>query len=421
MFEPPAPGSHHGLLRVACTDPAVGVALKSETQTMILTDPGRASERRQPLWPPIEYRLTITRAGKVIHTEPVRMKSGEERLLSIPQLVEPHQTTELKPKAGPFPSDVVRMEIAPDRSAVAAGRFAGPIIVFDAATGKERFTLARPQTHCTAFGFTHDGQRLAYLTPADGPDHVLRVVDAADGRPVGTDLKPQAGRTFSNSHALVYSADGNRLAVSSAHNFDADQRIKSRVNRWELPPDAGPRELDPLQWQDGTIETLRFTPSGSEVLAAAGAHPWIAWAWDTGLPQPRNETEVDFTYDRVAVGGPTEAVAGWGQLTKRPVVMFSQRHADRSVFMAGVNLGSLRFSSLAVSANGKFAAAGVQGAAADRWEEQAAVRVWDTGTRMPRALLLGHTDWPLDLAFDRTGTGLVTAGKDGTVRHWRLP
>ena len=83
--------------------------------------------------------------------------------------------------------------------------------------------------------------------------------------------------------------------------------------------------------------------------------------------------------------------------------------------------GPIRFGSLAVSADGKLAAAGVQGTAQGRWEDRPVVRVWDTGTQKSRAVLLGHTDWPLDLAFDAEGTALVSAGKDGTVRHWRLP
>ena len=36
-------------------------------------------------------------------------------------------------------------------------------------------------------------------------------------------------------------------------------------------------------------------------------------------------------------------------------------------------------------------------------------------------MLLGHADWPLAIAFDPDGTGVTTASKDGTVRHWRLP
>jgi WD40 repeat protein len=442
IFEPPAPGSHYGLLTVACDDATVVVNLMTRTgkgeprepadgmvvrspaapfQTVMLNDLGAPSRRRQPLWPTSEYHLVIARGHQVLHAEVVRMKAGEERTLSIPAVVLPERTVELKPKSGSFPPDAVRMEIAPDRSAVAVGRFDGPILVFDAATGRARFTVSRKKSDCTAFGFSPDGKRLAYLIREDESDTVLRVVDAGDGRPVGKDLKPQPGRSFSNSDALTFSAGGNRLAVSAAHNADPDNHWESRILRWELTSGAEPLELEPLQWQTGTIEQLRFTPNGSEVLAVAGTHTWTLWAWDTGQPGRRGAAEVDFAYDRAAVGGPVEAVAGWGQLTKRPGVLFSQRRPSGLVFMAGVDAGPIRFGSLAVSPDGGVAAAGVKGGANAGWEQLPAVRVWDTGTQKLRAVLLGHTDWPLDVAFDRAGTGLMTAGKDGTVRTWRLP
>ena len=38
-----------------------------------------------------------------------------------------------------------------------------------------------------------------------------------------------------------------------------------------------------------------------------------------------------------------------------------------------------------------------------------------------KCVLLGHTDWILDLAFTPDGNELIPANRDGTVRHWRLP
>jgi hypothetical protein len=415
-----ASGPDGGYLRVLCDDRGVSVTATGASHTFAFSHPGFESVVGQRLRAEEPYQLTIAHGPEVVHSETVRLANGEQRELRIPHIVRPEKAVELRPKAGRFPSDVVRMEIAPDRSAVAVGRFDGPILVFDVATGRERFTVIRKPTDCTAFGFSPDGKRLAYLI-RDELDHVLRAVDANDGHPVGKDLKPPPGRSFSNSHALAYSADGNRLAVSAAHNADPDNHWESRILRWDLSTGAEPRELDPLEWQTGTIEQLRFTPNGSEVLAVAGTNTWTAWAWDTRQASRRNESEVDFTYDRVAAGGPVEAVAGWGQLTKRPGVLFSQRRPSGLVFMAGVDAGPIQFGSLAVSPDGGVAAAGVKGGATARWEELPAVRVWDTGTQQPRAVLLGHTDWPLDIAFDRMGTGLVTAAKDGTVRHWRLP
>src|SRR5204863_7165227 len=131
------------------------------------------SEHGVRVQPDAAYTLSIRKGATEVHNEVVRLKAGERREIRIPPIALPERTVRLVPKAGSFPSDVVRMEISPDRSAVAVERFDGPILVFDAATGAERFTVQRPQTHCTAFGFTPDGKRLAYLAP-DGPvDHAL--------------------------------------------------------------------------------------------------------------------------------------------------------------------------------------------------------------------------------------------------------
>ena len=81
----------------------------------------------------------------------------------------------------------------------------------------------------------------------------------------------------------------------------------------------------------------------------------------------------------------------------------------------------MAFGSLAYSPDDRLLAAGTKGLPGLAWEKLAAVHVWDAKTGQERAMLLGHADWPLAIAFDPDGTGVTTASKDGTVRHWRLP
>ena len=49
--------------------------------------------------------------------------------------------------------------------------------------------------------------------------------------------------------------------------------------RWELV-DGEWKERPPFQWQDGTIEAMRFSPDGAEVVVV-GHTPGIAvgWGW----------------------------------------------------------------------------------------------------------------------------------------------
>jgi WD40 repeat protein len=79
------------------------------------------------------------------------------------------------------------------------------------------------------------------------------------------------------------------------------------------------------------------------------------------------------------------------------------------------------FASVALSADGRLGAAGNCGWLNESWNLRPAIRVWDTEFASQRAILLGHTDWVLDVAFNNDGNGLVSAGKDGTVRYWKLP
>jgi tRNA A-37 threonylcarbamoyl transferase component Bud32 len=408
-------------LRVTCDDPTVRVTLTGARGTMPFNEPGHRSTVGRSVWEYEDYRLEIARDGRVLHAETVRLKAGEQRDLYIPPVAVPDRTADLKPKAGSFPTDVVRVGLAPDRSAVAVGRFDGPILVFDAATGRERFTIDRPKTHCTAFGFTPDGKRLAYLARAETDEHVLRLVDTTDGRPVGEDLKPGPGRAFANSHALVYSPDGRRLAVGCAHNADPDNRWQSRVLRWELAPSGkGPRELDPLDGWGGIIEDLRFTGDGSEVLAANGTPVAVGWRWDLGKESRRYATS-QAAVDLVAAGRDREAVAGWNQELNKAFVGYWTSAGWHEPPPDAPPLSAAAFGSLAFSPDDRLLAAGTKGGANAPWGQRADVHVWDAKTGKERAVLIGHTDWPLAIAFDPAGTGLVTAGKDGTARTWRLP
>ena len=225
-------GTNDPYLRVICDDRGVTVTATGPDQTFAFNHPGFQTVIGQRLAAGDLYQLTITRGQEIINTESVRLKAGEQREIRIPHIVTPRRTVDLKPKAGSFPSDVVRMEFSPDRSAVAVERFDGPILVFDATTGRERFTVSRPKGDCTGFAFTHDSRRLVYLMRPGGSDSELRMIDIQNGNEFDTRLKPKEG-TFSNSHAVAFSPDGKRLAVSCAYNVASDGRFRSRVFRWQ--------------------------------------------------------------------------------------------------------------------------------------------------------------------------------------------
>jgi tRNA A-37 threonylcarbamoyl transferase component Bud32 len=407
-------------LLIDCHDPTLAFEMRGPGHWFQI-NLGLAEPVIQEVKPGVKYRIGFARGNDVIHFEDIQLAEGEERVFRIPPVVRYDKRIELKPKKGSFPSDVMRMEFSPDRTVAAVERFDGPILVFDAAGGKEQFTIEREKTHCTAFGFTPDGTRLAYLTRAGSAEHVLRVVDVGDGHQVGKDLKPQPGREFSNSHALAYSPDGKRLAVSAAHNAGPDNHWESEVYRWELADGKEPKELDPLDGWGGTIESLRLTGDGSEVLAVNRTNIAAAWRWDTGKISRRYAADPQHTVDLVATGREHDAVAGWSTKVRKAFVSDWGPVPLREEPPHSLPFFAVAFSCLAFSADDRLIAAGTKGLPNLTWDKIAAVHVWDRFSANQRAILLGHADWPLAIAFDPDGKGVLTASKDGTVRHWKLP
>src|SRR5262249_54260448 len=171
--------SGYGTLRVECQDPTLTIEARGSGHYFQFTRSTSGGAVVQGLKPGVKYRVGFGREQRSFHAEDVQLARGETRTLQIPTIVFAERTVNLKLKTGSFPLDVIRMQISPDRSAVAVERLDGPIAVFDAETGQERFTVNRPRTHCTAFGFTPDSKRLAYLATIDGGgEHVLMWADA---------------------------------------------------------------------------------------------------------------------------------------------------------------------------------------------------------------------------------------------------
>jgi tRNA A-37 threonylcarbamoyl transferase component Bud32 len=411
------PTDDAGYLRVVKEDPDAEVIVERPGDRLVQGSPGGQSVHGVRVQADTAYTLSIRKGAEEVHHGVVRLKAGERREIHIPPIALADRAVRLVPRKGSFPSDVTRMEISPDRSVVAVERFDGPILVFDAATGRERFTVEREKTHCTAFGFTPDGKRLAYLTPAGPVAHVLRVVDVTDGHQVEKDLTPPPGQEFSNSHALAFSPDGKRLAVSAAYNTGPDNRWESRVYRWELAPGgAGLPEAEFPETLTGMIKALRFSGDGTEVLAVSGTDVAMGWGWQTGHEDFRYHADL-LEMDLLATAHDRVIAAGRNRDLGRAFV--AQIHPTPPP--PPPEFGPVAYASLSVSPDGGLLAAGTKGAVNVSWDQVAAVHVWDATTGKQRAILVGHADWPLAIAFEPDGKRVLTASKDGTARHWKLP
>jgi len=321
------------------------------------------------------------------------------------------------------------MRFSANRSLVAVERASGPVTIFDSVTGKERFTIERPKAHSSAFAFSPDADWLAAIVPSktNSAAHMVKFFSTADGSG-DLELKPGRGQVLANAHALAISQDGKRLAVSSAHNFAPNDRFRSRIHRWvRNVVGAAWEELPPFEWQEGTVEGLRFTADGGELLAVSGAQSGaaVAWKWDTSEQWRKAET-MFVPLDLLATSEGVDIIGGWDNKLNRPALWSWPRRPDgtregRPAEPLRVRPGPVRLASLAASRDGQTLAVATRGGKRAPWEQRAVIRLIDAKSEDDRAILLDHTDWALDLAFDATGKELMSASKDGTVRSWKLP
>jgi WD40 repeat protein len=409
------------------SDPDVRVVLAGARGEQVHPMPDGQLVHHYNVMPNQEHQLLLQKGEVRVHHETFRLEPGQQRELHIPHLNFAESTVTLKPKEGRFPVDVTRLQLSPDGSVVAVDRLDGPIIIFNARTGKERFTITRPKTDSPAFGFMPDKPILAYLEPdiKRPGEHLVRFVSTVDGLELFWMINQDSNR-LSNARALAFSPDGKQLAISCANNFGTENEFYSDIYRYELEDGEKPRfkSIPKLGPQDGTIETMRFAADGKSVFATAGSKAVYEWKWLTGSEYHRklagNPIRIAFRVDQVALGGGRTAFAGWGEAAKSCYVTF---WAQSPEFLADAKtLGKTPFGSVALSSNGNWLAAGTQGGLPSvPWEDRAVIRLIDTKSHNLKAQMMGHTDGVLDLAFTSDDKKLVSVSKDGTLRHWRLP
>ena len=290
------------------------------------------------------------------------------------------------------PNEIVAFSA--DGSRVASGGLDGIVSVLEPGRGDQR-ALMLHSSAITAVNLSADGSRLATADDRGG----LRLW-SSDGKLIGTREAPVYGTrdlVFSHDGQFVAAAGRNPplsvmtvadppAATSLATPSDVEQNLLSpryivsiargfdRLRVWET---SGGRELPPIDAEN--VDALKLDPTGTFLafsqLDARGQHPFVR-IWD--LAQNRE---------------------------------LGQRSMD--------SLGSF-----AVSQAGRFLAVSTREKKQDGRSLDYFADVWDVsaGTRVSR---IPQDDAGGLLAFDPSGTRLLTAGSSGgeqsEIRVWELP
>jgi RNA polymerase sigma factor (sigma-70 family) len=288
---------------------------------------------------------------------------------------------------------------------------AGPIVLWDLATGKQKkLGQADPGAGLVGLAFSPDGKLLASL----GAGGRVRLYDVAAGKEAPGGEVAEAGRQVGWGDAVVFSPSGKLLATTgSVRAGGAETGV---LDVWER--ETGKRTVR-LKGRARGSPAVGFSPDGR----------WLAWAAKDGRlrltdaatgkevrtlgepEQTRYLAGLAFSPDgrRLATRGYDRAVRLWDVASGRQVRQLApartvQRLGGRTNF--GV-AGAGPAASLAFTHNGKLLAGAGPGGG---------VTFWDGASG--REVLPGHKGPVTGAVFSADGKALYSLGEDGTVRQW---
>ena len=257
--------------------------------------------------------------------------------------------------------------------------------VWDAATGKELFTIKGPTTRINAMAFSPDGRRIITGCGEDSVhEHNAKIWDATETRET---LKLETPR----ANCVVFTPDGQRVVVGIV---DGTVKVCDATSG---------KELRTLQGHSNTVSTVACSHVGGRILTGSSdrtARVWDAATGETILVLTGFKDEVytvAFSSDdrRIATGDVDGAVN-----------IFESIHGGRISTLNGNGAPAL---ALAFSPDDRRIVVTYH----DGW-----VRVLDANSAKEVRSFKGHDSWIAWVAFSPDGKRFITGSGDHLAKVW---
>src|SRR5262249_50771712 len=197
------------------------------------------------------YCLSLSDGGKTL------VSQGSD-YVRIWQLSADQKTIKAKGQKG-LPGPFERVTLSPDGAVLAYSSTDLPILLWEAATGKQLAKLGTKQPSLSQLAFSPDGRALAAKEYGRGKVHLWDLTTRKE-------LPCLEERDIETTECIAFSPDGRLLAVGGSDGV---------ISLWEI---ASAKKVARFQGPK-RIHSLAFSPDGRTVAAGDGEHCTIL-VWD---------------------------------------------------------------------------------------------------------------------------------------------